>query len=316
MILRERPGVALFAALSLTMIVGLLIAGAVATTRSLQRSGRAERADVALTMDADEALGTVLANLHALAVDDLPLGQRKAISVVVDNARASAIVSVTRLPGGVLWLVSDVSGFGADDGHRRTNLVARFPSILPRVGGGIVARGDVELSSDVSVTADSSVEPDCEDPLGAVVSVAPGVQSTVPDTSLVSPRAEAADSATYLLTGRQQSALQCVGRFVHVHGDTAITGGAFDGILIVDGSLTITGPFTATGLLVARGPIVAAGGITIIGSVRSFAESGIGKLAIKFSGASIRYSRCAVERALRRALDAHPVTQRSWSEIF
>ena len=67
---------------------------------------------------------------------------------------------------------------------------------------------------------------------------------------------------------------------------------------------------------VARGPIVATGPITITGSVRSFSEQSIGKLAIKFSGASIRYSRCAVERALRLALDARPGSQRSWAEIF
>ena len=314
--MRPRRGVALFAALSLTMIVGLLIAGSVATTRVLQRSSRVERADVALTMDADDALVSVLAKLHALNLDDLPLGQRTAIPVAVENARAAASVAVTRLPAGVLWLVSDVSGIGADEGHRRANLVARFPSILPRGGAAIVSRGDVELATDVSITADTDTESDCEDPLGAVVAIAPGAQSTVPDTSLVSTRAEAGDSATYLLTGRQLSALERTGRFDHVRGDTTITGGAFDGILIVDGSLTISGPFTATGLLVARGPIVADGGVTIIGSVRSFAESSIGKLAIKFSGASIRYSRCAVERALRRALDAHAVAQRSWSEIF
>lgn len=314
--MRTRRGVALFAALSLTTIVGLLIAGSVATARALQRSARAERADVALSMDADDALVRVLANLHALGLDDTPLGQRRAIPVAVDNARAVASVSVTRLPAGVLWLVSDVSGIGADEGHRRANLVVRFPSILPRGGGAIVARGDVELASDVSITAETDTESDCEDPLGAVVAVAPGAKSAVPDTSLVSIRPEASDSATYLLTGRQLSALIRTGRFDHVRGDTTITGGAFDGILIVDGSLTISGPFTATGLLVARGPIVAGGGVAIIGSVRSFAESSIGKLAIKFSGASIRYSRCAVERALRRALDAHAVRQRSWSEIF
>jgi hypothetical protein len=118
------------------------------------------------------------------------------------------------------------------------------------------------------------------------------------------------------LTARQLASLQTTGRFDHVVGDTTIAGGAFDGILLVDGSLTISGPFTATGLIIARGPIVATGPVTITGSVRSFAQPGIGKLAIKFSGAAIRYSRCAVERALRRSLDAHPVSQRSWAELF
>jgi len=313
---RARRGVALFGALSLTMIVGLLVAGAVATTSLVQRSWRAERADLALLMDADEALGDVLSRAHGLLLDDAPLGKRIAVSVPVDNTRASASVSVTRLPGGVLWMVSDVYGIGADDGHRRVNLVARFPSILPRMAGAIIARGDVSLASDVSITADTDTEFDCEDPVGGVVAVAPDAKVAFDDSSKIVTSARAADSSTYLLTASQRAAVRQTGRIDHVQGDTTIDGGAFDGILIVDGSLTINGPFTATGLIVARGPVVGTGPIAITGSVRSFSEPAIGKLAIKFSGAAIRYSRCAVERAFRRALDAHPVRQRSWAEIF
>jgi hypothetical protein len=306
----------LFAALSLTMIVGLLIAGAIATTRLAQRSAVVERTDVALSLDAEEALSVVLAKLHTLGLDSTPLGKRVSVAVPDGNTVATANVSVTRLPWGVVWLVSDVSATAPVAGHRRQNLVARFPSILRRTSGAIVARGNVELSSDVSITTDTISEPDCEDPGGAVVALAPGAKGTLPDTASIAVSAEANDSATYLLTAFQLAALQHSGRFVHALGDTTIGGGAFDGVLVVEGSLTITGPFIATGLIVARGPIVATGGVSIVGSVRSFAEQSIGKLAIKFSGASIRYSRCAVERALRLALDARPVVQRSWAEIF
>jgi hypothetical protein len=304
----------MFAALSLTMIVGLLITGAVASTRLMQREWRVEQTDAELAMDADYALGVVLSSLHARSLDDTPLGAPVTVSVPTASGAGVASVAVTRLPGGVLWMVADVSRDGGD-GRRRVNLIARFPSIL-RANAAIVARGDIELASDVSVTADIDSEFDCEDPHGAVVALAPGAKAAFSDTSAVVSSGEASDSAAYLLTASQLAALQRTGRFDHVLGDTTIAGGAFDGILVVDGSLTIAGPFTATGLIVARGPIVATGPITVTGSVRSFSPPTIGKLAIKFSGASIRYSRCAVERALRRALDAHPVSQRSWAEIF
>jgi hypothetical protein len=313
---RPRRGVALFAALSLTMIVGLLIAGSIATTRAIQRSARVERTDALLDMDADDALFAVFGDLHRLGLDDTGLGKRVSVTLPAANANAMGSVSVTRLPGNVLWLVSDVAGIGADEGHRRVGLVARFPSILPTVGGAIVARGDIELANDVSITLDTSTEPDCDDRLGAVVMAAPTANVAFSDSSALVRSGGTGDSAAYLLTASQLAALGHTGRFVHVLGDTTIAGGAFDGILIVDGALTISGPFTATGLLVARGPIVATGPLAITGSVRSFADPGIGKLAIKFSGAAIRYSRCAVERVLRRSLDAHVVTQRSWAEIF
>jgi hypothetical protein len=282
----------------------------------MQRSWRAERTDAELTMDAVAALGTVVSTLHGLGLDDARLGKPVVLTVPVENGAGNATVTVTRLPFGVLWLVSEVSRTDGDGGRRRANLIARFPSILRGIGGAIVARGDVELASDVSIAADTDTEADCEDPRGAVIAVAPGATVSFGDTSRVVIDGEASDSATYLLTAPQLAVLHHTGRFDHVLGDTTIAGGAFDGILIVEGSLRITGPFTATGLIVARGPIVATGPITITGSVRSFSQPPIGKLAIKFSGASIRYSRCAVDRALRRALDARPVSQRSWAEIF
>jgi len=311
--MRQRRGVALFAALSLAMVVGLLVTGAIATTRLMQRGWRVERTDAELTMDADAALGTTLAMLHSRALDETPLGIPVSVSVPLANAPGTARVSVTRLPLGILWMVAEVTR--PEGGYRRANLVARFPSIL-RGHAAIMARGDVELASDVSLTTDTDVEADCEDPGGAVIDVVSGAKIAFRDSAAAVSSGEADDTAAYLLTASQLAALQRTGRFDHVLGDTTIAGGAFDGILVVEGSLTIEGPFTATGLLVARGPITGTGPITVVGSVRSFSQPGIGKLAIKFSGASIRYSRCAVERAMRRALDAHPVTQRSWSEIF
>ena len=82
-------------------------------------------------------------------------------------------------------------------------------------------------------------------------------------------------------------------------------------------ALAITGPFSATGLVIARGPIVISGGVTTItGAVMSFAPATAEKLAIKFSGVTVRYSPCVVDRAIRGALDPRQISLRSWAEIF
>src|SRR5689334_13891116 len=98
--MRRRRGVALFAALSLTIVVGLLLTGAVATTRLMQRSGRAEQADAELSMDAEHALGAVLSSLHTRNLDDSPLGTPVTLSVPTATGAGVASVSVTRLAGG------------------------------------------------------------------------------------------------------------------------------------------------------------------------------------------------------------------------
>jgi hypothetical protein len=81
--------------------------------------------------------------------------------------------------------------------------------------------------------------------------------------------------------------------------------------------LTVAGPFAATGLIVARGRIEATGGsFSVTGAVMSYAPKDFGAPTIKFSGVTIRYSPCVLDRALRRAVLAHPVVQRSWAELF
>jgi hypothetical protein len=150
-----------------------------------------------------------------------------------------------------------------------------------------------------------------------VVVIAPAASVRAIDSVSVVTSAAAADSASYFLTASQQTALREGGQLVHVGGDTTIAGGTFDGILIVEGALTITGPFAATGLIVARGPVSAVtGSVSLTGAVMSDAPQESLAPAIKFSGVTIRYSLCAVDRALRRSLVPRLVAHRSWAELF
>ena len=314
---RARRGIALLAALALMAVIALLVAGAAAATNLTQRTSRLARTDVSLTTAADFALTTVLADWRRLALADLPLGTPTAFDIPIPGAAdVHVVVSVTRLPLGVLWMVADAS-VSADQGHRRVNVVARFPSIRRRVPAALTSRGDVQLDASVTFAADSSSDPECAAPGGRPIAVAPGASVTGIDTSNVGVSADALDSATFYLTARQLTALRDGGQLIRVFGDTTISGGSLDGILIVDGALTISGPYTATGVIVARGPIDATrGAFSLTGALMSYAPKDFGVPTIKFSGVTIRYSMCAVDRALRRTLIPRPVVQRSWAELF
>jgi hypothetical protein len=314
---RTPRGVALFAALALMSVIALLVAGAAASTRSSQRASRLAHTDALLTTAVDYALATTLGDASGLALADLPLGTPRLFDTPIPSAAdVHVVVAVTRLPAGVLWMVADAFA-GADRGHRRANLVTAFPWLGERVGAAVVSRGNVDIGPDVTFLADSSTDPECAALAQRPISVAPSALVSGIDSTAISVSMSALDSATYYLTARQLDRLREGGRVVHVVGDTTIAAGSFDGILIVDGALTFAGPFSATGLIVARGSIDAtAGSFSLVGALMSFAPATSGAAAIKFSGVTIRYSQCAVDRALRRGSIPRRVVQRSWVELF
>lgn len=312
-----RRGIALFAALALMALIGLLVAGAVASSAIAQRSSRSSFTDALLTASADYALNTILADPRGFGLAELALGERATFDIPVPESKdARVVVGVTRLVGGVLWLVADATSGDADQGHRRINLVARFPNVGAVPEAAIVARGNVHLGHDVLFQADTSHDPDCSTDPAADVIVAPGAVVTGGDTSRATVRAAAADTATYYLTASQLAVLDGARTIIHVRGDTTITAGQFDGILIADGSVTVSGAYRMTGLIIARGRIeVLGGGFSLTGAILSF-ENPVTENAIELSGATIRYSSCSVARVLRVALSPRPVRQRSWSEVF
>jgi hypothetical protein len=318
--MRTRRGIALFAALALMALIALLVAGAVASSTVAQRSARMSFTDAMLTAAADYALNTILADPPRFGLADLTLGQRTLFEISVPTMKdARVFVGVTRLPGGVLWLVADAASTDVDQGHRRFNLIARFPVVGALPEAGLVARGNVQLGHDVLFQTDTSHDAECSAHASVDVVVAPGARVSGGDSSRVAIRSSAADTSAYLLAASTRAVLDSARTIIHVRGDTAITGGSGNdlaGILIVDGSVTITGAYVATGLIVARGRIqVSGGGFSLVGAMLSFAEPAADP-AIDVSDAIVRYSPCAVAHAFRTALAPHPVSQRSWGEVF
>jgi len=316
--LHSRPGIALVAALGFMTLLALMVAGAFAASLAGERSSRLAQSDAVLGASADYALTTVLADPRGHGLADLPFGQARSFDVAVPDAPGvRATVGVTRLPAGELWLVADAALAGVDRGHRRINMVARFPLLVALPAAAVVARGDVVARDSVSFSTDASGDPDCAVSSGMSVITSPGSTASIADSTRAGVVASAGDSATYYMKARQLATLDRSAAVVHVHGDTAIAGGAFNGVLFVDGSITVTGPFTATGLVIARGSIAAtAGAFSMSGAIMAYGDPARGTIAVELARATIRYAPCVVASVLRRATMPAPVARRSWAELF
>jgi hypothetical protein len=127
----------------------------------------------------------------------------------------------------------------------------------------------------------------------------------------------AADSGVFLLRQSQRMYLDSFSRVQHVRGDTTITAGRIEGVLLIDGRLLLAGTVTIRGLVIALGPIDAdAARVDLEGALLSFAAPHVGHFAIQLREAVIRPSPCLIAREWRRILPLRPVTARSWAEIF
>jgi hypothetical protein len=299
-------------------LLGLMVAGAFAASLLGEQSSRLTQSDAVLAASADYAITSVLGDPRAYGLADLPLGQDRSFEVTVpDAAGVRATVVVTRLPAGVLWFVVDAAIGGVDQGHRRINVVARFPSPGAVPPAPVVARGNVVVRDSVSFGTDATGDPDCAVAGTLDVLTASGATVTAGDSTRVAALPIAGDSATYYMKSRQVALLDGAESVVHVRGDTVITGGTFNGILLVDGSITVTGPFAVTGLVIARGAISAsAGGLSITGAIMAYGNPTRDGTAVEITNATIRYAPCAIANALKHAVSPRPVVQRSWGELF
>ena len=312
---RQRRGIALLMALTLLALLGLAIAGGMAHTIASQRAATLSQNAASLDAAADRALATVLADANAYGVSTLRLGETRAFNLdVADMPQLSTTVSVTRLTGGVLWMVAAASSRADMAAGRRVNLVARFPTIGALPPAPIVTRGNLRLGDGVRFSVDSAQDADCAAaPVPAAI-VAPGATVRAPSGIRVDTTDVARDSATYYLTQAGLAALATAAGVVHAAGDTTIAGGTFEGILIVDGSLTLHGTFAVSGLIVVRGAIDATDAVVSArGALLSFNASNVSTI---LTDLSVEYAPCVVARVMRVALSPRVVRLRSWSEFF
>jgi len=103
---------------------------------------------------------------------------------------------------------------------------------------------------------------------------------------------------------------------IHLTGNTTLSGGDGQGILLADGNLTLSGSFTFYGLVLAKGGFttVPGGSSKIYGSV--MAQS-INLATTAFNGdVVINYSNCALTQALQYTGVPALNRSRSWSQLF
>lgn len=96
---------------------------------------------------------------------------------------------------------------------------------------------------------------------------------------------------------------------VHVEGDLRLTGGAGQGMLVIDGNLTLLAGARFTGVMLVRGSARFEDGARLDGIVLAD--------RVSLAGASeIHYSSCAVSQASRGGARPFPELTRSWAEMF
>jgi hypothetical protein len=298
---RRRRGIALLLALLLLTLLGIQITGAVSTTAVRFRTARGALVDGALDAAAVSAIGAVLRDPLGFGLADLPLGVATTIALppvaFAGNAPIAARIVVTRFGRGIIWMLAQSQPLpDTTAGERRLGVVLRYPSIGDPPPAVIVARGDVSLDASVIVSADSGGDADC----ARAVPSAASVQRT--------------DSSAFFLTAAQLASLDSSPSVRHVRGDTTVSGGTFDGILVVDGRLTIDGPWSATGLVIVRGAVRSPGGLSLTGALLSFADGP--QPAVLLSDARLRFSPCTVARALRIAFPPRLSRPRAWGQAF
>lgn len=309
----RRDGVALFAALGLMAVVGLLIGGTLASVTLARRATTAAHTDARLTSAAEFAVTSMLGE-RASEIAEVSFGRATVFDVAAGADGVRATVAATRLPADVVWLVAEVESPLA---RRRVNVVARWRPIMRAPSAPIVARGNVRVAPGVVIESDSVSDVDCRaSPSAPHIIVGPG-SVVVSDSLHATIDSVAADSATFLATAVQRAALDTLRPILRVHGDTTLSSGSFEGILVIDGALVVTGTVSITGLLVASGSIDARDGRLLVrGAVLSFAPPETGRFAVNVGAGVIRHSTCEIARVWRRSLPLSSVRARSWAEII
>jgi hypothetical protein len=104
---------------------------------------------------------------------------------------------------------------------------------------------------------------------------------------------------------------------ISARGDLTISGGAGQGILLVDGDLRLEAGASFVGLVVASDDIITrpGGGVILGAAMAADSRAGTGDHTIIAAAGLIRYSACGVQMALFGSAPLHRVRSRSWAAL-
>ncbi len=282
-----RPGVALITTLGMTMLLGLLIAGAVAANTLAHRATAAQLDQAPLVAALDVAAAQALAAADSLHLAELEPGSSSAFDIVVSSSAHTRVsATVTAIGLGILWIALDARSLADTTHRRRAGLIARFPL------AGVIPPAPVISQDSATISTDTSV----------------GVDTSCGSSSVTSHRSS--DSTTVYDAEWQRQLLASATGVWRVGRDTTVGAVSYEGILIADGDLTIDGSAELRGLVIAHGRLQVRGGARVTGALVSQYAG------VEISASQIRYSPCLVGRVLRRAASARTVHGRSWAELF
>ena len=103
---------------------------------------------------------------------------------------------------------------------------------------------------------------------------------------------------------------------IHITGNTSLTNGTGQGILLVDGDLTEAGNFTFTGLIIARGAVKASGAANAVTGAIMAASVDIGYTVALTGTASVQYSSCALQSVLSASSNLAVAKGRAWVNLY
>ena len=103
---------------------------------------------------------------------------------------------------------------------------------------------------------------------------------------------------------------------IHFTGDTKITGGTGQGIMLVDGDLTEAGGFNFTGIIIARGTVRATGTSNAVTGMIMAAAVDLGDAVTLTGTTSLQYSSCAVQQVLSTTSPLVAAKGRGWVNLY
>jgi hypothetical protein len=103
---------------------------------------------------------------------------------------------------------------------------------------------------------------------------------------------------------------------IHFTGDTRLTTGTGQGVMLVDGDLTEAGSFTFTGIIITRGTVKATGsGNTVTGMIMAAAVD-LGDAVTLGGSTTLQYSSCAIQQVLSSTSPLAVAKGRSWVNLY
>ena len=117
---------------------------------------------------------------------------------------------------------------------------------------------------------------------------------------------------------RHSPAAACESYFpiIHFTGNTTLSGGSGQGILLVDGDLTKAGNFSFTGVVIVRGTVRSSGNNNGVTGVEMAAAVDLGDAVTLTGSTTIQYSSCAVQQVLASSATIGVAKGRAWVNLY